>query len=120
MLFGCLVVPVLWGGLVLFGMSIGVQFLKKHPEIDELRHCLIRLERIEWRRDRAKQRELKQRDALEVYVAGRFRKTELRRGVLGLNLHQQRSGKAADLTGEDLRTACRSLVEEIRKGGRKG
>jgi len=73
LLAGCVVVPVLWAALFLFGMSITEQFLEQHPDIGEVQHCLHRLERIQRKGDGATEHQVKQRDALEVYVAGRFR-----------------------------------------------
>lgn len=75
LLVGCLVVPVFVAVFFLFSISITEHFLEQHPDVQQLRHCLVHLERIQWRRNRATEQEVEQRDALEVYVAGRFRKT---------------------------------------------
>jgi len=75
LLVGCVVVPVLAAVLFSFGISGTEKFLEQHPDIGEVRHCLRRLERIHRKGDGATGHQLKQRDALEVYVAGRFRRT---------------------------------------------
>ena len=47
------------------------------------------------------------------------RKTELRRGAFGNGQPPQSCGSKADLSGIDLRAACRDLVDDIRKSGAK-
>lgn len=74
LLVGCALFPVFMGAMLLFGVSLIERWLDRDPELRQLRHCLVRLERLEWQGKRAKDHQAEQR-ALEVYVAGRFGKT---------------------------------------------
>jgi len=75
LLVGCLAFPVFMAILMYFGMSIAEHWLKRHPDIQQLRHCLLHLEALDWRGEKATEHQVAQRRALEVYVAGRFRET---------------------------------------------
>ncbi|KPJ68913.1 MAG: hypothetical protein AMS14_11925 [Planctomycetes bacterium DG_20] len=58
---------------MLFGMSMARRFAEQQPDILPLQFCLIRLSGLE--RQSANKDNSKERQALEVYIAGRFGKT---------------------------------------------
>jgi len=73
LLVGCLVVPVFAAVFLFFVMSIAEHWLKRHPDMLQLRQCLVQLEMLDWSGQRATEHQAAQRQSLEVYVAGRFR-----------------------------------------------
>jgi len=73
LLVGCLAVPVFASVFLFFAMSMTEHWLKRHPDVQQLRQCLVQLEILDWSGQRGTEHQAAQRQSLEVYVAGRFR-----------------------------------------------
>ena len=73
LVLGCALLPILMAGFTLFGMSMARRFAEQQPDLIPLHVCLIHLSVLE--KQSAGKDNSKERQALEVYIAGRFGKT---------------------------------------------
>ncbi|KPK80620.1 MAG: hypothetical protein AMJ81_11725, partial [Phycisphaerae bacterium SM23_33] len=100
LVLGCALFPILMAGFTLFGQAMARRFMEQQPDIMPLHSCLTRLTALE--RQSASQDNSKQRQALEVYIAGRFGKT--------ISDPATWTGPAAATIDEGLRAKARQIV----------
>jgi hypothetical protein len=73
LVLGCAFLPILMAGATLFGLSMARRFMEQQPDIMPLQVYLMHLSVLE--KQSANKDNSKERQALEVYIAGRFGKT---------------------------------------------
>lgn len=73
LVIACAFLPILMGGFMLFGMAMARRFIREQPDVMPLQICLYRL--AAWEKQAAGNDNAKERQAIEVYIAGRFGKT---------------------------------------------
>ncbi len=75
MAVACLAPLCLQMALLVLLFSWNLWWLKKHPEVAQLHHCVVAIERLDATDSPSRRGGGQQRRAMEVYVAGRFRAT---------------------------------------------
>jgi eukaryotic-like serine/threonine-protein kinase len=74
LLAGCAALPVLGMALAVFALHSVGRLAAAHPDYAALNECLLQMNRMERQVQPGRAADASQRDAIEVYIAGRFRR----------------------------------------------